>query len=86
MEFGIVFRQGFSALHESIPCIFEDGENELPNMYRPTLQLMYEHLNQLREDLKFLDDQIKALFKQKREHTYIASKSLKRQRTSGCWL
>ena len=64
MEFGIVIRQGFSALHESISCILEDGENELPNMYRPTLQLMYERLYQLREDLKFLDDQIKALVKQ----------------------
>lgn len=64
MEFGIVIRQGFSALHESIPCILEDAENELPVMYRPTLLRMYEHLCQLREDLKFLDDQIKALVKQ----------------------
>lgn len=63
MEFGIVIRQGFSALHENIPRILEDGENELPDMYRPTLQLMYERLCQLREDLKFLDDQIKALVK-----------------------
>ncbi|HBV20849.1 MAG TPA: IS110 family transposase, partial [Nitrosomonas sp.] len=64
MEFGIVIRQGFSALHESIPCILEDGENELPVMYRPTLLRMYERLCQLREDLKFLDDQINALVKQ----------------------
>jgi len=64
MEFGIVIRQGFSALHGNIPQILEDGENELPDMYRPTLQLMYERLCQLREDLKFLDDQIKALVKQ----------------------
>jgi len=64
MEFGIVIRQGFSALHESIPCILEDAENELPVMYRPTLLRMYERLCQLREDLKFLDDQINALVKQ----------------------
>jgi len=64
MEFGIVIRQGFSALHESIPCILEDAENGLPVMYRPTLLRMYERLCQLREDLKFLDDQINALVKQ----------------------
>lgn len=64
MEFSIVIRQGFSALHESIPYILEDGESELPVMYRPTLLRMYERLCQLREDLKFLDDQINALVKQ----------------------
>ena len=64
MEFGIVIRQGFSALHEAIPSILEDGENELPEMYRPTLNLLYGRLCQLREDIVFLDEQIKALVTQ----------------------
>lgn len=64
MEFGVVIRRGFSALHENLPQILEDGESELPDMYRPTLQLMYSRLCQLREDLKFLDAQIKALVNQ----------------------
>lgn len=64
MEFGVVIRQGFSALHEAIPRILEDGENELPDMYRPTLSLLYDRLCQLREDISFLDSQIKALVKQ----------------------
>jgi len=64
MEFGIVIRQGFCALHENVPLILEGGENELPDMYRPTLQLLYQRLCQLREDLNFLDDQIKGLVRQ----------------------
>ena len=64
MEFGIVINQGFHALHENIPLILGDGENELPDMYRPTLQLLYQRLCQLREDLSFLDDQIKGLVRQ----------------------
>lgn len=33
MEFGIVIPQGFSSLHQRIPLILEDAENELPDMY-----------------------------------------------------
>ncbi|MCG8668928.1 MAG: IS110 family transposase [Pseudomonadales bacterium] len=64
MEFGIVIRQGYSALYENVPLILEDAENELPDMYRPTLNLLYERLCQLREDIGFLDEQVKALVKQ----------------------
>jgi transposase len=41
MEFGIVVPQGFAALYRRLPEILEDGENELPDLYRPTLNLMY---------------------------------------------
>ena len=64
MEFGIVIRQGNSALYENVPLILEDAENELPDMYRPTLNLLYECLCQLRDDISFLDNQVKALVKQ----------------------
>ena len=37
MEFGLVIPQGFAALSRCIPEILEDGENELSDIYRPTL-------------------------------------------------
>jgi transposase len=64
LEFGIVIRKGFAALHRRVPEVLEDGENELPDMYRPTLQRLYVRLCDLREDLGFLDKQIDELVKQ----------------------
>jgi len=64
MEFGLVIPRGFSSLHENIPLMLEDGENELPDSYRPTLNLLYERLCQLRVDLDFLDKQIALLVKE----------------------
>ncbi len=64
MEFGVVIPQGFAALHRQLPEILEDGENELPDLYRPTLHRLYLRLCDLREDLGFLDQQIKELVKQ----------------------
>ncbi len=63
MEFGLVFPKGFAHLHKHIPQILEDGENELPDMYRPTLNLLYARFGCLREDIEFLDTQIKSLVK-----------------------
>ena len=51
LEFGIVIRQGFSALHQRVPEILEDGDNELPDSYRPTLNLLYGRLCDLRDDV-----------------------------------
>lgn len=50
LEFGVVIPQGFSALHRRIPEILEDGENELPDLYRSTLYLLYRRLCDLRDD------------------------------------
>ncbi len=61
MEFGVVLPQGFSALHRRIPEILEDGENELPDLYRPTLSRLYGRLIVLRDDLKWLDQQMERL-------------------------
>jgi len=61
MEFGIVIPQGFAALHRQVPEILEDGDNELPDLYRPTLQLLYQRLCELRDDLKRLTDEIEQL-------------------------
>ena len=64
MEFGLVIPRGFSSLHENIPLMLEDGENELPDSYRPTLHLLYGRLCQLRDDLEFLDKQIAEVVKE----------------------
>jgi transposase len=64
MEFGIVIPQGFAALHRRIPEVLEDGETELPDLYRPTLNLLYGRLCELRDDVKRLNIQIEALVKQ----------------------
>jgi transposase len=64
MEFGVVIPQGFAALHRQLPEVLEDGENELPDIYRPTLHRLYLRLCYLREDLGFLDKEIAELVKQ----------------------
>ena len=64
LEFGVLIPQGFASLHRQLPEILEDGENELPDMYRPTLYRLYLRLCDLREDLGFLDKQIDELVKQ----------------------
>jgi len=41
MEFGIVIPQGFASLYRLLPEILEEGDIELPDLYRPTLNLLY---------------------------------------------
>ena len=64
MEFGIVIPQGWAALHRRIPEILEDGENVLPDLYRPTLHLLWRRLCELRKDIEQLDTEVKLLTKQ----------------------
>ncbi len=64
MEFGIVIPQGFAALHRRIPEVLEDAENELPDLYRPTLNLLYGRLITIKKDIDVLNEQITALVKQ----------------------
>ena len=64
LEFGDGIPQGFAALHLQIPEILEDGDNELPDLYRPTLHLLYQRLCDLRDDLKRLNSEIETLVKQ----------------------
>ena len=64
LEFGIVIPRGWAALHRRIPEILEDAENGLPDMYRPTLHLLWRRLCELREDIDRLDAEVKVLTKQ----------------------
>jgi transposase len=64
MEFGIVIPQGFAALLRTLPEVLEDGDNELPDLYRPTLQRVYARLLELREDIEVMTRDVHALVKQ----------------------
>ena len=47
-----------------MPEVLEEGDNELPDSYRPTLNLLYNRLCDLRDDIKLMDNQIAVLVKQ----------------------
>ena len=64
MEFGVVIPQGFAALHRRIPEVLEDAENELPDLYRPTLNLLYGRLITIKDAIDVLNKQITAIVKQ----------------------
>ena len=64
MEFGVVMPQGFAALQRKLPEVLEDGANEVPDMYRPTLHRLYVRFLELREDIQEMNKQVKALVKQ----------------------
>jgi len=64
MEFGVVIPQGFASLLRTVPEVLEDGENELPDMYRPTLHRMYTRLLELREHIEAMTKEVEVLVKQ----------------------
>ncbi len=64
MEFGVVMPQGFAALRRRLPEILEDGENEVPDMYRPTLHRLYARFLELRDDIQAMNVEIRELVKQ----------------------
>jgi len=63
MEFGIVIPKGFASLLKAVPEILEDGDNELPDLYRPTLHRMYSRLLELREDIEAMTKEVDRLAK-----------------------
>jgi len=64
MEFGVVIPQGFAALRRMLPEILEDGDNEVPDMYRPTLHRLYTRFLDLRDDIQSMNVEVKELVKQ----------------------
>lgn len=64
MEFGVVIPKGWAALEKQIPRVIEDGENDLPDLYRPTLHCLFERYCFLKRDIEFLDQQVKLLVNQ----------------------
>ena len=64
MEFGVIIPQGFASLLRAVPEVLEDGENELPDLYRPTLHRMDTRLLELREDIEAMTKEVEVLVKQ----------------------
>jgi transposase len=64
MEFGVVISQGFASLLRAVPEVLEDGDNERPDLYRPTLYRMYTRLLELREDIEAMTKEVEVLVKQ----------------------
>ena len=64
LEFGVTIPQGFASLLKALPEILEDGENEVSDLYRPTLQRLYNRMLDLRGDIEAMTKEINGLVKQ----------------------
>ena len=57
-EYGIIIPQGIGSIARRLPEILEDGENELPGVFRQLLERLGEHLKALDRQVEELDAQI----------------------------
>ncbi len=64
MEFGVVIPQGIASLRRRLPEVLEDGDNEVPDMYRPTLHRLYVRFLELRDDIQSMNVEVKELVRQ----------------------
>jgi len=58
LEYGITIPQGIKNITKRVPEILEDGENELPGIFRQLLERLSEHLKDLDSQVDELDTQI----------------------------
>ena len=63
LEFGVTIPQGFASLLRTLPEVLEDGDNELPDLYRPTLHRLYGRMIELREDIDAMTREVTLLVK-----------------------
>ena len=57
-EYGLVIPQGIVHITRRLPGILEDGENELPGVFRQLLARLGEHLKELDRQVGELEEQI----------------------------
>jgi transposase len=57
-EYGIVIPQGLSHIGKRVPMIVEDGESELPGVFRQLMQRLVEHLKEIDRQVLELEAQI----------------------------
>jgi transposase len=60
VEYGITLPQGISHVSRRLPEIIEDGENDLPRVFRELLQRLGAHLRELHRQVQELEEQINA--------------------------
>lgn len=58
LEYGIALPQGLSHIVKRLPAILEDGENDLPGVFRQLLQRLVDHLKELNHQVQELETQI----------------------------
>jgi transposase len=58
-EYGITIPQGICHIAKRLPEILEDGENDLPGMFRHLLQRLGDHLKELDRQVEELEIQIR---------------------------
>ena len=63
-EYGIVLPQGISYVGKRLPQILEEGENDLPGVFRQLLQRLGDHLKELDRQVDALDVQIQSWHRQ----------------------
>jgi transposase len=63
-EYGIVIPQGIAHIAKRLPEILEDGENELPGVFRELLQRLGDHLKELDRQVGELEVQIQRWHRQ----------------------
>jgi len=63
LEFGVAIPLGFASLLRALPEVLEDGDNEIPELYRPTLHRMQQRLLKLRQDIESMTKEVDGLVK-----------------------
>ena len=63
-EYGITLPQGISHITKRLPAILEDGENDLPDVFRQLLQRLLDHLKELDRQVQELETQIQVWHQQ----------------------
>ncbi len=72
-EYGIVMPVGIDHIAKRLPEILEDGENELPGLFRQLLQRLGEHLKELDRQVDELDAQIQHWHRESAESRKLAA-------------
>jgi len=61
LEFGITLPRRLAKLRHRLPCVLEDGDNELPDRSRTLLHTLYSELMRLDDQLAWLDRELERI-------------------------
>jgi len=71
-EFGLVLRPGIRQVREGVPALLEDGELELPPMFRRLIAQLHAYLRDLDEQVDVVEQSLKAWHKSNDDSQRIA--------------
>jgi len=61
VEFGITLPRRLAKLRHGLPCVLEDGDNELPDRVRALLHTLYSELLRLDDQLDWIDRELERI-------------------------